>query len=102
MREFVYGSDTQFNDLKRSLQDGRCHVYNNCKMPPCCGGKCCRIGFEMGNGVYTLLIDYGITCSKFSNTLTMIQFKQWLSDGELKFLDFNDLKVFLKSLSFLY
>lgn len=102
MKEFVYGSDTQFKNLKKTLQDGNCHVFNNCRMPPCCGGKLCRIGFEMSNGVYTLLIDYGIKCTKSSNTLVLMQFNQWLSDGELKFLDFNDLKVFLKSLSILY
>lgn len=102
MREFVYGSDTQFNDLKRTLQDGRCHVYNNCVMPSCCGNEICRIGFEKSNGSYTLLIDYGISYNGTSGGLIITQFKEWLSNGEVNFLDFNDLKTFLKSLSILY
>lgn len=102
MREFVEGNDAQFEDLKEKLQDGLCHVFKNCKLPACCNKQICRIGFEKDNGAYTLLIDIGITCSKMKGGISLIQFKQLLSTGEFKFLDFNDLKVFLKSLSFLY
>jgi hypothetical protein len=102
MRKFVEWNNAQFNDLKRKLQDGLCHVFKNCELPACCSKRTCRIGFEKDNGAYTLLIDSGITCSKTKGGIQLAQFKQLLSAGELIFIDFNDLKVFLKSLGFLY
>ncbi len=102
MRRFVEGNDAQFQDLKEWLQDGLCHVFKRCGMPDCCSIPVSRIGFEKDHGAYTLLVDKGITCSRRKGGIPLIQFKQLLSDGEIKFIDFNDLKVFLKSLSFLY
>lgn len=102
MREFIEGNDNQFSDLKRRLQDGLLHVYKNCELPACCSKRSCRIGFEMNNNAYVMLIDLGITCSKSKGGISLIQFKQLLSDGQLIFIDFNDLKVFLKTLGFLY
>lgn len=102
MREFVNGTDAQFADLKERLQDELCHVFKNCELPDCCSRHTCRIGFEKDNGAYILLIDSGITCSKSRGGIRLEQFKQFLSKGELIFLDFNDLKIFLRSLGFLY
>ena len=102
LREFVNGTNEQFENLKKSLQDDKCHVYRNCKLPPCCNKQVCSIAFEMDNGTYTLLIDQGIICSKKAGGIVIKQFKQWLVDGKLIFLDFNDLKIFLKSLTILY
>lgn len=102
MREFIEGNDDQFKDLKNKLQDGLLHVYKNCELPACCSKRSCRIGFEMDNNAYVLLIDLGIICSKSRGGIPLVQFKQFLSDGQLIFIDFNDLKVFLKSLRFLY
>ena len=89
MREFVYGNDQQYALLKESLNDHMCHVSKNAG----------RIGFEKEGDTYALFIDKGITCSK-SNTSQL--FRDWLSVGTLRFLDFTDMKVFLKSLKFLY
>ena len=30
MREFVFGTDKQFEELDGLLQDNQCHVYNGC------------------------------------------------------------------------
>lgn len=102
MREFIEGNDAQFADLKQRLQDGLCHVFKNCELPNCCSIHNCRIGFEKDNGAYILLIDSGITCNCNRGGIQLVQFRQFLAKGELIFLDFNDLKIFLKSLGFLY
>ena len=102
MREFVFGNDEQFKDLKRQLQDGQLIVFKNCTLPACCKHASCRIGFEKTHGMYTMLIDYGITCSKTGRSVYLTQFHQFLRDGEIRFLDFNDLKVFLTKLKLLY
>lgn len=103
MKEFINGSDRQYQRLKEEIQDGtRCRVYEGCQLPACCNKSICKIGVEKERMAYKLLIETGITCSKNTNEIELIQFKQLLSEGEMIFLDFNDLKVFLKSLDFLY
>ena len=54
------GTDAQYEMLKQSLNDDRCHVYEKCTFP------------------------------------------SWLKAGTLKFLDYTDMKVFLRSLTYLY
>lgn len=102
MRKFVFGSDLQYQNLKAELEDDACHVFNNCELPSCFSQRKCRIGFEKDYGVYYLLIDSGISCSKNSGRQIMVQCRQWLSAGEYMFLDFNDMKSFLKGLRILY
>jgi len=99
MREFVFGTDEQYEMLERQLEDHLCHVFNNCVLPNCCSIQYGRIGFEKEQDTYALFIDRGITCSG-SNVPRL--FTEWLSRGTLRFLDFNDLKSFLKSLNQLY
>jgi hypothetical protein len=99
MREFVNGSDQQYEVLKESLNDHLCHVYGNCSYPQCCSKSNGRIGFEKEGDTYALFIDKGITCS-CNNAPSL--FLEWLSSGTLRFLDFTDMKVFLRSLSCLY
>ena len=89
MREFVYGTDYQYDLLKESLNDHLCHAYKSSG----------RLGFEKEGDTYALFIDKGITCSK-SNAPQL--FKDWLAEGTIRFLDFTDMKVFLKSLTCLY
>lgn len=102
MIKFVGGNIDFYDELKSSLQDGMCHVYKNCMLPNCCNKKVCRIGFEKDYGAYRILIDMGISCSNTKGGIQLIQFKHLLENGELIFLDFNDLKIFLRSLSFLF
>ena len=99
MREFVYGTDYQYDILRNSLNDRLCHVYNNCSFPSCCSKSTGRIGFEKEDCAYALFIDKGITCSK-SNAPSL--FKQWLANGTLRFIDYTDMKEFLRSLKYLY
>ena len=98
MREFVDGTDRQYTLLKDSLEDHRCHVYR-CALPRCCSRENARIGFEKEDDTYALFIDTGITCSR--NRAPQL-FRDWLSAGTLRFLDFTDMKAFLRSLSVLY
>ena len=58
-----------------------------------------RIGFEKEGETYALFIDKGITCSR-NNAPAL--FLEWLSNGTLRFLDFTDMKEFLRSLRCLY
>ena len=102
MWEFVFGTDEQFANLKRELQGGECICYNNCVLPPCCNPSLTRFGFEYNNGVYTILIDYGVSCSKIAGGIELTQFKQFLSAGEYRFFDFNDVKEFFHKLKSLY
>ena len=97
MREFVYGSDKQYELLKKSLEDGRCHVYD-CAFPESFSASGGRMGFEKDAVSYILYIDRGLSRRGKSPAL----FKDWLSGGSLRFLDFSDMKAYLKSLVFLY
>lgn len=99
MREFVYGTDAQYAMLKESLEDHLCHVYSKCFMPGGCSKETARIGFEKEGETYALYIDKGITCS---NHRAPGSFKDWLADGTMRFLDFTDMKKFLRNLRCMY
>lgn len=99
MREFVNGTDQQYVLLKESLNDHLCHVYKNCIYPHCLSRAGGRIGFEKEGDTYALFIEKGLTCSK-NNAPSL--FLEWLSTGTLRFLDFTDMKEFLRSLRCLY
>ena len=99
MKEFIYGSEQQYTMLKETLQDHLCHVYKNCVYPPCCSIPSGRIGFEKEGDTYALFIDKGVMCS--GNHVPAL-FKEWLAAGTLRFLDFADLKEFLRSLRCLF
>ena len=99
MREFVYGTDQQYEDLKSMLEDHLCHVYSRCHMPGCCSKEMARIGFEKEENTYALYIDKGISCS---NNRAPTLFKDWLNVGTVRFRDYTDVKVCLNSLKCLY
>ena len=56
MREFVYGTDQQYELLKGSLEDHLCHVYSHCYLPDNCSKDIARIGFEKEENTYALFI----------------------------------------------
>lgn len=99
MREFVFGTEQQYKMLRDTLEDHLCHVYRNCRLPSSCSLEMCRIGFEKEGDTYALFIDKGITCS-CSNVSGL--FTDWIQSGTLRFLDFTDMKEFLRSLKYLY
>ena len=99
MIDFVYGTDQQYDDLKESLNDQLCHVFKNCSFPTCCSKTSGRMGFEKEGHTYALFIDKGMTCSDADAPAL---FKEWLAAGTLRFLDYSDMKEFLRSLRCLY
>lgn len=99
MREFVVGTDEQYDMLRAMLEDHMCHVYSNCSFPPCFSSSNGRIGFEKEGETYALFIDKGMRCKK-RRAPTLL--REWLAHGTLRFLDFTDMKVFLRSLGSLY
>ncbi len=99
MKEFVYGTDSQYKILKETLDDNLCHVYNNRSLPRGCNRTSARIGFEKEGDTYALHIDKGITCSRVD---AYSLFGEWLNMGTLRFLDFTDMKEFLRNLRFLF
>jgi hypothetical protein len=99
MKEFVLGTDAQYEMLKQSLNDDRCHVYERCIFPSSFSRPSGRIGFEKEQVGYALFIDKGLTCSC---PVASRLLKSWLKAGTLKFLDYTDMKVFLRSLTYLY
>lgn len=99
MIEFVEGTDKQYDILLESLSDNLCHVYT-CTLPKSFSVANCRLGFEKekrSNG-YILYMDLGISCSISGDPLL----KELLTEGILRFMDFSDLKLFLRSLTYLY
>jgi hypothetical protein len=99
MWEFAYGTDQQYEMLKESLEDHLCHVYPRCRLPRSCSRDIARIGFEKEENTYALFIDKGITCN---NNRAPELFTDWLSVGTVRFLDFTDMKEFMRSLKCLY
>ena len=97
MKEFVFGSEKEYKALKSSLNDGLCHVYD-CAFPTAFGREGGRIGFEKDGISYILYVDKGLRRPVRASGLL----KSWLENGSLRFLDFSDMKSFIKDLAFLY
>lgn len=103
MDRFVYGTEKQYAELKKTLQDGKCHVYKNCTLPEGFSVREFRIGFEKclsDHRSYKILVDFGIKYTGRRKVPPLL--KILLENGELTFLDFNDLREFLLSLKILY
>ena len=99
MREFVFGTEKQYKMLENDLEDHMCHVYPGCEFPRSFSQCKGRLGFEKEGETYALFIDKGIRCSSASASSLLLY---WLAEGTLRFLDYNDMKLFLQSLKALY
>ena len=100
MKEFVYGTEYNYDLLENLLEDGDCHIYPETYLPEGCFHQKVRIGFENeSTGTYLLSIDRGIHCT---NPKASKLFKTWLANGELRFLEFDDIKEFFSNLKMLY
>lgn len=98
MREFVFGTDSQFAELEQMLQDNQCHVYNGCSLPDCCTPGTARIGFEQNkDGHYILYIDRGIHAETDHS-----DFKNFIAQGEIRFICMEDMISFLRGLQALF
>ena len=102
MTRFYYKSDEDYKTLKADLEDGCLRKYKNVELPAGFNVPSCNIGIEkydVDNSTYVLYIDLGITCSTAILRNSHPLLKKLLQKGELHFLDFNDMKVFLKGLA---
>jgi len=98
MREFVFGTDQQFEKLIQQLLDNQCHVYNGCRLPECCTPKTARIGFEQDcNGYYIIYIDKGISAET-----DHYDFKNFIENGWVRFICVDDMICFLRGLQPLF
>ena len=105
MTRFIYKSDDDYKALKAALEDNCLRKYKNVQLPAGFNVPTCNIGIEKytyDNNSYVLSIDFGITCNTAILHNSHPLFEKLLKKGELYFLDFNDLKVFLRSLSSIY
>lgn len=97
MREFVFGTEHQYNWLDNLISDGQCHVFNNCVLPSSCTPDHSRLGFEKADSVYIVYIDRGIT-----TTADDQGFIHFLQNGETKFTCLEDMVEFFRSLQPLF
>lgn len=97
MREFVFGTEHQYNWLDNLISDGQCHVFNNCVLPSSCTPDHSRLGFEKADSVYIVYIDRGITTTADDQV-----FIHFLQNGETKFTCLEDMAEFFRSLQPLF
>ena len=97
MKEFVYYTQAQFDQLAQRLSDGQCHIFGDCILPAGCSPQTTRLGFEQHREAYTLYIDLNI-----SSTVDNPEFRQLLTRGEAKFICIEDMISFLHSLQPLF
>lgn len=93
MQEFINGTDEQFNMLAMSLEDNKCHVYNNCNFPGIITSSNFRLGFEKNlDNEYIVYIDKGLSTQINHEPLKLL-----LENGEIKFRYFDDVINFFRA-----
>lgn len=97
MKEFVYGTATQFAALDRELSSGKKYKFANRQLPPSCRPGTADLWFAKIDGTYCLYIDKGITTSA-----DHADFKQFLECGVTKFICMDDLIAFFRALKPLF
>ena len=80
MKRFVFCSAAAIEALAAELDDGLCHVFEDCTMPPGCSPERARIGFEKNTEGLWLFVDMGIVCPGSGG-----DFSALLRDGRLRF-----------------
>lgn len=90
MKEFVYGTEGQYEALRIQLEDGQCHVYQSCILPECCSQKTARLGFEKSSSGYTVYVDKGINCPEGCSLHSFFE------KGQRSFETFGELKDFFR------
>ena len=79
-------------EMESILNDGLCHAYRHSVMPAGCTPDHADIALEKSNGIYSFLIDFGVTTNVNNNN-----FRLFLTKGEVKFETFNELISFFRS-----
>jgi len=97
MLQFINGNDTQFSWLRSQIQDATM-IFNDVSLPTSCNPSRCRLGFEYthANG-FKLYIDKNIS---FSGNHP--EFRSLLATGEMSFNNYEDMKVFVRGLAYLF
>ena len=97
MKEFVYGTDAQFQALDNELSSGKKYKFANRQLPDSCTPDVACIWFAKIDDVYCMYIDKGIITSADNQ-----DFKVFLERGETKFICLEDMVAFLRSLKSLF
>lgn len=97
MREFVYGTNAQFNALDQELSQGKKYKFANRRLPESCSPATACMWFAKIDDVYCMYIDKGIT-----TTADNLDFKNFLEHGETKFICLEDMVAFFHSLQGLF
>lgn len=98
MREFVFGSEENYNILKTQLEEipGMMKCFN-CILPDGCNPKEATFGFEKKGSLFILYIDRFIQTSIRND-----DFVRFLNKKEVKFISIQDMMEFFHSLQDLY
>ena len=97
MKEFVYGTDAQFQALDNELSSGKKYKFANRQLPVSCTPDVACIWFAKIDDVYFMYIDKGIITSADNQ-----DFKAFLERGVTKFICLEDMVAFLRSLKSLF
>lgn len=97
MREFAFGTATQFDGLDQALSGGKYYKFADRQLPDSCSPATACIWFAKMSDVYCMYIDRGITRSADNQ-----DFKRFLERGETKFICMEDMISFLHSLQSLF
>lgn len=97
MRRFAFATAEEFAAFAPTLEDGLCHVFENCSLPDGCTPNTARIGFEMRNGGYLLYIDKNIRYPAAQGIFAAL-----LANGEAGFATPEEMAAFFHSLQPLF
>lgn len=97
MREFVYGTKSQFDALDYELSAGKNYKYPKRELPAGCTPSVACLWFGKVDGIYNLCIDKGIT-----TTSRDTRFRCLLENGELTFSSMNEMADFFRSLQVMF
>lgn len=92
MKEFVFGTDEQFNQLDRALSNGTFYKFPNRRLPDTCTPNSACLWFAKKGDIYVAYIDKGIVTSVNNEN-----FKRFLERGETRFVSMDDMADFFRS-----
>lgn len=93
MKEFVFGTDHQFQKLEMELSAGKIYKFPDRRLPRFCSPNNVCIWFGKTNGLFKICIDKGIITTHGSD-----EFMRFLENGEAVFTSMDNMISFLRSL----
>lgn len=97
MKEFVFGTTTQYQELDKVLSEGKNMKYPNRQLPDICIPNNACLWFGKIDGSYRVCIDKGIVATDGGD-----QFKRFLKRGEATFSNIDSVVSFFHSLQPLF